>query len=85
MFNTYKFKKMTSLFVLLSIIFTTLVGFVEKIDCDAANRWTQDFYLSLLNGFNVDDAITYASGRASSNSGLHSAVSYGDGLYELPI
>ncbi len=59
------------------------IGFSTEIICGDANLWTAEFYGRLLEGDTVQEAVNYASGRRSTESGLKSAVVCGNGNYRL--
>ena len=55
------------------------IGFSDSINCNAANGWTEDFYMYLLEGHTVQESVDFASCNQSVSSGLQRAVICGNG------
>ena len=54
------------------------IGFSESILCYDANTWTLNFFTKMLQGATLQEAVNYACGLASEESGLKSVVKCGD-------
>lgn len=59
------------------------IGFPGNIDCDAANEWTEKFYLELLSGESVNEAVNNISSSFSEKSGLKVPVICGNKNFVL--
>jgi hypothetical protein len=59
------------------------VGFEKSIDCAGANRWTTDLFEQLLNGKTLEEAVNDIKDRYTEESGLRSAIIFGDGTVRL--